>query len=266
MLQKNSTKVSKSRGGKIAVELIHVEKRFPGMTCPALDDVSIRIQEGEFVTVLGSSGCGKTTLIKMLNRLCEPDRGEILLFGEPVREQNPVILRRNIGYVIQQIGLFPHMTVKENISTIPKILKWDKKKTQQKVDEMLRLVALEPEEYRNRYPAQLSGGQQQRVGIARALIADPPLMLLDEPFGAIDAINREVLQTELKKIQEQSGRTYLFVTHDIREAWKLGTKVLVMNQGKILQFDSPEEIHAHPADEFVTELLRTADMGKGEEV
>lgn len=266
MLRENSTKASKNEDRKIAVELIHVEKQFPGMTGPALDDVNIRIAEGEFVTVLGSSGCGKTTLIKMLNRLCEPDRGDILLFGENIREQNPVLLRRKTGYVIQRVGLFPHMTVKENISTIPKILKWEKKKTEQKVDEMLRLVALEPEEYRNRYPAQLSGGQQQRVGIARALIADPPLMLLDEPFGAIDAINREILQTELKKIQEQSGRTYLFVTHDIREAWKLGTKVLVMNQGKILQFASPQEIQAHPADEFVEELLRTADMGKGENV
>ena len=245
----------------IAVELKHVNKQFPGMSYPALDDVSIQIEEGEFITILGSSGCGKTTMIKTLNRLYEPDSGEILLFGKSIRDQNPVQLRRGIGYVIQQIGLFPHMTVRDNIATIPNILKWDKKRIDAQVDKMLELVALDPQEFRGRYPAQLSGGQQQRIGLARALICDPPIMLLDEPFGAIDAINREKLQNELKRIHSESHKTYLFVTHDIREAFKLGTKVIIMNQGKILQFDKPEQILYHPADAFVEELIQTADVG-----
>ena len=245
-----------------AVKLSHVNKQFAGMSYPALDDVSVEIEEGEFVTILGSSGCGKTTLIKMLNRLYEPDSGDIFLFGENIKEKNPVELRRGIGYVIQQIGLFPHMTIRDNIATIPKILKWDKKKIDSEVDRLLELVQLEPSEFRNRYPAQLSGGQQQRIGLARALICNPKVMLLDEPFGAIDAINREILQNELKSIHEQSGKTYLFVTHDIREALKLGTKVIIMNQGKILQYDTPDEIVAHPADEFVENLIRTANIEK----
>ncbi|MBQ9228206.1 MAG: ABC transporter ATP-binding protein [Eubacterium sp.] len=247
----------------IAVELKNVSKRFKGQSVPALDNVSVQIEEGEFVTILGSSGCGKTTLIKMLNRLYEPDSGEIYLFGQNIQAQNPVALRRKIGYVIQQVGLFPQMTVKDNIATIPKILKWDKRRIREETDRMLRLVQLAPDEFRDRYPAQLSGGQQQRIGLARALICDPRLMLLDEPFGAIDAINRELLQNELKSIHQQSGKTYLFVTHDIREALKLGTKVMIMNEGKILQYDAPEEIVNHPADAFVENLIRTADLKGG---
>lgn len=246
----------------IAVELSHVEKKFPNMGYKALDDVSLQIEEGEFITILGSSGCGKTTLIKCLNRIYEPDSGSIKLFGKDIKESDPVTLRRGIGYVIQQIGLFPHMTVKNNIATIPKILKWDKEKINEKVDEMLELVALDPKEFRDRYPAQLSGGQQQRIGLARALIADPPIMLLDEPFGAIDAINREMLQNELKKIHDSSQKTYLFVTHDIREAFKLGTKVIVMDRGKVLQYAAPQEIIAQPADEFVANLLSTAGVNE----
>ena len=246
-----------------AVEFKHINKQFKNSAYHALDDVSVSIEEGEFVTILGSSGCGKTTMIKMINRLYEPDSGDILLFGKNIHDENPVELRRKIGYVIQQVGLFPHMTVADNIATIPKILKWDKLKIKEETDRMLRLVQLDPDEFRSRYPAQLSGGQQPRVGLARALIANPRIMLLDEPFGAIDAINREILQNELKSIHEKSKCTYLFVTHDIREALKLGTKVIIMNEGKILQYATPDEIVENPVDDFVANLLKTADLKGG---
>ena len=246
-----------------AVEFKHINKQFKNSAYPALNDVSVNIKEGEFVTILGSSGCGKTTMIKMINRLYEPDSRDILLFGKNIRDENPVELRRKIGYVIQQVGLFPHMTVADNIATIPKILKWDKLKIKEETDRMLRLVQLDPDEFRSRYPAQLSGGQQQRVGLARALIANPRIMLLDEPFGAIDAINREILQNELKSIHKKSKCTYLFVTHDIREALKLGTKVIIMNEGRILQYAAPDEIVKDPADDFVANLLKTADLKGG---
>ena len=240
-----------------AVALDHVNKRFPGAACPALDDVSIAIEDGEFVTILGASGCGKTTLIKTINRLQEVDSGQVLLYGKNVQDSDPVQLRRHIGYVIQKAGLFPHMTVAENIATVPRILGWEPNRIRQGIQRMLRLVALEPEEFCQRYPLQLSGGQQQRVGLARALITDPPIMLLDEPFGAIDAINRELLQDELKRIHEASRKTCLFVTHDIREALKLGTKVMIMNQGRLLQYGTPAEILKQPAGDFVRQLLET---------
>ena len=247
-----------------AVEFKKVSKQFKNSACPVLDGISFTVEEGEFITILGSSGCGKTTMIKMINRLYEPDSGDIFLFGKNIRDENPVELRRKIGYVIQQVGLFPHMTVAANIATIPKILKWDKQRINGETDRMLRLVQLDPGEFKSRYPAQLSGGQQQRVGLARALIANPRIMLLDEPFGAIDAINREILQNELKAIHQASKRTYLFVTHDIREALKLGTKVIIMNGGRILQYDTPENILRSPADGFVENLLKTADLKGGE--
>lgn len=248
-----------------AVEFKHVIKHFPGSSYNALDDISIAIDEGEFVTILGSSGCGKTTMIKTVNRLYEPDSGEIDVFGKNVEDSNPDILRQGIGYVIQQVGLFPHMTVEKNIATIPRILKWDKEKTDQKIDEVMKIVQLDPKEFRKRYPAQLSGGQQQRVGLARALITNPRLMLLDEPFGAIDAINRSKLQHEIKAIHEKSKATYLFVTHDIREAFFLGTKVIVMNHGRILQYAAPDEIIHHPADPFVEDLLKTSGYEIGDD-
>jgi osmoprotectant transport system ATP-binding protein len=236
----------------------NVVKRFPGADYNAVDHIGLSVEDGEFVAILGTSGSGKTTLLKMVNRLYEPGEGRILLRGEDIAGQDPVQLRRGIGYVIQQIGLFPHMTVRDNIATVPKILKWEKDRVDARVDELLRLVNLDPEEYRNRFPSQLSGGQQQRVGLARALAVDPVVMLLDEPFGAIDAINRAVLQDELLSIHRESKKTYLFVTHDKAEAFKLGTRVLVMHDGKVMQYDTPDTIKNAPAGEFVEELLRTA--------
>lgn len=242
----------------VAVEFINVNKRFPRANYNALEDVNLCIEEGELITILGTSGCGKTTLLKMVNRIFEPDSGEIRLFGSNIREMDPVKLRRGIGYVIQQVGLFPHMTIYNNIATVPKILGWDKKHINERIEDLFRLVNLDAKEFKSRYPAQLSGGQQQRIGLARALAGDPSVMLFDEPFGAIDAINRENLQDELLKIHEKSKKTFLFVTHDINEAFKLGTRVLIMDRGKVKQFNTPEKITAHPADEFVEALIRSA--------
>ncbi len=240
------------------IEFEKVVKSFGVSGYNAVDDVSFRVEDGELVTILGTSGCGKTTLLKMVNRMYEPDSGSVLIDGEDVREKDPVQLRRQIGYVIQSVGLFPHMNIRQNIATVPKILGWDKAKIDSRVDELLELVNLEPEEYRNRYPSQLSGGQQQRVGLARALAADPHIMLLDEPFGAIDAINRVNLQEELLKIHQKHRRTYLFVTHDIGEAFALGNRVLIMDGGKVQQLGAPHEIARRPANEFVKNMLAPA--------
>ena len=234
----------------IAVEFRDVVKRFPNAAENAVDHVSFQIQEKEMITILGTSGCGKTTLMKMVNRLYDPTSGEIHVFGENIQKTDPVQLRRKIGYVIQQVGLFPHMTVEKNAERI-----------HTRVTELLELVNLNPEQYRNRYPAQLSGGQQQRVGLARALAANPSLMLLDEPFGAIDAINRTKLQDELLKIHERAGLTCMFVTHDVTEALKLGTRIMIMNQGKIQQFDTAKQILEHPANEYVASLLQSVQEG-----
>ncbi len=242
----------------VAIEFKNVSKTFKGSGYPAVNDVSLTVNEGEFVTILGSSGCGKTTLLKMVNRLYEPDTGSIILFGEDISTVDVVKVRRRIGYVIQQIGLFPHYTVGDNIATVPKLLKWDKAKINARVDELLNLVGLEPKEFRDRYPAQLSGGQQQRVGLARALAVDPKIMLMDEPFGAVDSITREKLQDELVRLHKETGKTFLFVTHDIEEAFKLGDRVLIMNDGTIRQFDTPEAIIRHPADPFVASLVNSA--------
>ena len=242
----------------VAIAFKNVSKTFPSAGYPAVNDVSLTVNEGEFVTILGSSGCGKTTLLKMVNRLYEPDSGSIVLFGEDISSVDVVKVRRRIGYVIQQIGLFPHYTVGDNIATVPKLLQWDKAKIDARVDELLTLVGLEPKEFRDRYPAQLSGGQQQRVGLARALAVDPKIMLMDEPFGAVDSITREKLQDELVRLHKETGKTFLFVTHDIEEAFKLGDRVLIMNEGTIRQFDTPEAIIRHPADPFVQSLVDSA--------
>ncbi len=247
----------------IAIEFKNVYKQFKGSAYSAVDGVSLTINHGEFITILGSSGCGKTTLLKMINRLYDPHKGSIEFFGENISKKDPVEFRRKIGYVIQQVGLFPHMTIASNIATVPKILKWPKDKIDARVDELLKLVGLEPNEFKNRYPSQLSGGQQQRVGLARALAVNPDVMLLDEPFGAIDAINRINLQDELLKIYKTSKKTYLFVTHDINEAFKLGNRVLIMDKGKVQQLDTPKNIVANPANDFVRSLI---DSAKGHKI
>lgn len=236
-----------------AVELKHIKKSYDQN--PVLADFDLTVPKGEFVTMIGSSGCGKTTVLKMINGLIEPDEGEILLDGESIRGKDMTKLRRNIGYAIQGSVLFPHMTVEDNISYVPNLLnKRDRQRTKQAVKKWMDIVGLSPE-LKERYPDELSGGQQQRVGIARALAASPELLLMDEPFGAVDEITRGQLQDELRRIYEKTGITVLFVTHDISEALKLGTKVLVMDQGEIVQYDTPQEILAHPASPFVERLI-----------
>ena len=235
-----------------------VTKRFAKSEVNSVDHVNASIAEGEFITILGSSGCGKTTLLKMTNRLYEPTEGKIILFGEDISTVDQIVVRRRMGYVIQQVGLFPHMTIEENIAAIPKLLKWDKDRIYNRVTELLQLIDLNPDDYRKRYPAQLSGGQQQRVGLARALVTDPKIMLMDEPFGAIDAITRLNLQNELKRIHGEMKKTFLLVTHDINEAFKLGDRVMIMNEGKLIQFDTPRNIVLNPADPFVETLIRSA--------
>jgi osmoprotectant transport system ATP-binding protein len=245
-----------------AIVFDHVVKHFAGASSPAVDRVSFTIEAGEFITIVGTSGCGKTTLLKLVNRLYEPDSGSVCVSGGNIAEQDPVLLRRGIGYVIQQTGLFPHMTVEDNIAVVPRLLKWDKARIKARVEELLILVNLDPKEFRKRRPAGLSGGQQQRVGLARALAADPAIMLLDEPFGAVDAINRVNLQNEILRIHqgERGGnrRTYLFVTHDMNEAFKLGTRVIIMHQGSIQQFDTPGNIIANPANGMVRGLIESS--------
>ncbi|MCZ2858593.1 ABC transporter ATP-binding protein [Blastococcus sp. VKM Ac-2987] len=240
----------------VAIRLEGVTKRYPGQDQPAVDDVSLEIAAGETVMFVGPSGCGKTTLLKMLNRLIEPSGGRIHLGDEDVTDQDADQLRRRIGYVIQAGGLFPHMTVGTNVGMVPRMLKWDKERTAARIDELLELVGLDPAVYRDRYPRELSGGQQQRVGVARALAADPPVLLMDEPFGAVDPITRQRLQDELLRIQEELGKTIVFVTHDFDEAVKLGDKIVVFDAGaRVVQYDTPERILAEPAEEYVADFV-----------
>ena len=236
-------------------------RRAGGTNAGAVNDLSFSVPAGQICVLVGPSGCGKTTSLKMVNRLIEPTAGQILLDGRNVLEQDPIALRRGIGYVIQQVGLMPHQTIADNVATVPRLLGWEPRRQVERVDELLTLVGLEPGEYRERYPAQLSGGERQRVGVARALAADPPLMLMDEPFGAVDPIVRERLQNELLHLQEQLARTILFVTHDIDEAIKMGDLVAVMQVGgRLAQFGAPAEILASPASDFVARFVG-ADRG-----
>lgn len=236
-----------------------VTKTYPHAARPAVDDLSLAIQRGDLVVLLGPSGCGKTTLLKMTNRLIEPTSGSILIDGIDSQSQPAPELRRRIGYVIQQTGLFPHMRVEENIAVVPKLLKWDKQRTSARIDELLQMVGLPPDTYRRRYPAQLSGGEQQRVGLARALAVGPDTMLMDEPFGALDAITRSHLQTELRRIHQELGQTIIFVTHDIDEAVRLADKIVIMREGRIVQAGDPLEIVTNPVDAFVSDLVGASD-------
>lgn len=235
------------------IRLEHVTKSFGRYK--ALDDVSIVVEEGEFLTVIGRSGCGKMTMLRMINGLQKPDSGKVYAAGEDVGEADLIRLRRKIGYVIQNKGLFPHMTVEKNIIYVPVISgQKDKRQNRKLAEELIGLVGLE-REMLDRYPEELSGGQQQRVGIARALASRPKLLLMDEPFGALDEITKRAMQNELLALQKKLGMTVVFITHDIREAMKLGDRVLVMEQGKIAQCDTPENVKKNPADEFVKELI-----------
>jgi osmoprotectant transport system ATP-binding protein len=237
------------------LEFRNVTKVYPGSTRPAIDNLSLEIPAGEICCIVGPSGGGKTTAMKLVNRLIDITDGDIFVDGQSVRRMDVTELRRGIGYVIQQIGLFPHMTVNDNIATVPRLLGWDRARTRARAAELLELVGLEPE-LGKRYPAQLSGGQRQRVGLARALAVDPPLMLMDEPFGAIDPITRERLQDEFLRLQEQIRKTVIFVTHDIDEAIKMGDRIVILREGGVLaQYDTPENILAAPADEFVASFV-----------
>jgi osmoprotectant transport system ATP-binding protein len=236
-------------------------KRYPNSDRPAVDHLSLEVPAGDICVLVGPSGCGKTTAMRMVNRMTEITEGDILLDGRSVKDRKPYELRREIGYVIQQVGLFPHLTIGENVATVPRLLGWDKERVRARVDELLDLVALDPAEYRDRYPAQLSGGQRQRIGVARALAVDPPLMLMDEPFGAIDPINRTRLQNQFLRLQERIGKTVVFVTHDIDEALKMGDQIAVMKEGGVLaQYATPQELLQSPADEFVASFVG-ADRG-----
>ncbi|BCL83095.1 ABC transporter ATP-binding protein [Ktedonobacteria bacterium brp13] len=233
-----------------------ITKQYRGTETPAVDAVSFEVPEGSTCMLVGTSGSGKTTLLRMVNRLIEPDGGEILIDGKDVLKENPIELRRRIGYVIQQVGLFPHMTIAENVRVTAEIAGgWNKQRIRQRVDELLELVGLAPDEYRNRFPRQLSGGQQQRVGLARALATDPKILLMDEPFGALDAITRARMQQELLRIQNDVHKTILFVSHDIEEAFKLGDQIAVLSHGKLVQLGSPVELLAKPANDFVRQLV-----------
>ena len=236
------------------IKLENLTKQFTqknGQSVNAVDNVNLMVPEGEMCVLLGPSGCGKTTTLKMINRLITPSSGKILINGEDTSGMDTVTLRRNIGYVIQQIGLFPNMTIEENITVVPRMLGWDKARCKSRAEELMEMVALDAKKFLHRYPREMSGGQQQRIGVIRALAADPPVLLMDEPFGAVDPINREVIQNQFLEMQRALKKTVLLVSHDIDEALKLGDRIAVFRQGRIVQCASPDELLAKPANEFV---------------
>src|SRR5215213_3195100 len=243
-------------GEAAELEFREATKRYAGAGAPAVDSLSLTVPAGEICVLVGPSGCGKTTAMRMVNRMIDITSGDILLDDRSVTEREPAQLRREIGYAIQQIGLFPHLTVGDNIATVPRLLGWDKERISERVDELLQLVSLDPSETRDRYPGQLSGGQRQRIGVARALAVDPPLMLMDEPFGAIDPINRERLQNEFLRLQKELRKTIVFVTHDIDEAIKMGDRIAILQEGgKLAQYAAPAELLMRPANHFVEDFV-----------
>lgn len=236
------------------IKFKNVSKQYDGGYL-AIKNLNFTIKDNELLVLIGPSGCGKTTTMKMINRIIEPTSGEITINGESIKQQNPVELRRNIGYVIQQIGLMPHMTIRENVALVPKLKKWDEKKYKDKVDELMKMVGLDPNILGDRFPDELSGGQQQRIGVIRALAADPDIILMDEPFSALDPISREQLQEELIRLQQEIKKTIVFVTHDMDEALKIADRICIMKDGEIVQIDKPETILRHPANEFVRQFI-----------
>ncbi|HYO40757.1 MAG TPA: ATP-binding cassette domain-containing protein [Nocardioidaceae bacterium] len=246
------------------IRLEGVGKTYPGAKVAAVEELTLDIQEGEILVLVGPSGCGKSTTLRLINRMIEPSSGRILLDGEDVTTGNPDKLRRRIGYVIQQIGLFPHQTIAQNIATVPKMLGWDKEKIKESTERLLSTVGLDPDQYRDRYPKELSGGQAQRVGVARALGADPDIMLMDEPFGAIDPITRDRLQNEFLRLQSELRKTIVFVTHDIDEAIKMGDRIAILGERSVIrQCDTPERILAYPVDDFVNDFIGNGSTIKG---
>ena len=242
--------------GEAMISLQNLSKRFPGQKQNAVDELTMDIPEGEIVILVGPSGCGKTTTLRLINRLIEPTSGRIILEGEDVTRVNPDKLRRRMGYVIQQIGLFPHRTIEDNIATVPRLLGWKRKRITERANELLEMVGMDPSVYGKRYPKELSGGQKQRVGVARAMAADPPVILMDEPFSAIDPITRTRLQNEFLQLQTEIRKTIVFVTHDIDEAIKMGDRIAILDVGStIAQYDAPETILAAPASGFVEDFI-----------
>ncbi|MBM7583901.1 osmoprotectant transport system ATP-binding protein [Bacillus pakistanensis] len=244
------------------IKFVNVSKKYSDGT-EAIKGIDIEIPEGKLVALIGPSGCGKTTTMKMINKLITPTKGTIFINGEDITAKNEVELRRNIGYVIQRIGLLPHMTIEENISLVPRLKGWKKEEYQSRVNELLELVGLEPDTFKKRYPLELSGGQQQRVGVVRALAAEPPIILMDEPFSALDPISREQLQDELKALQKKIHKTIVFVTHDMDEALKIADEIVIMRDGKIEQIATPEQLLQNPANDFVHTFIGEDRINKG---
>lgn len=237
------------------IELREVSKVYPGQSAPAVDSLSMTVEKGETCVLVGPSGCGKSTTLRMINRMIEPTSGTILIDNQDIRQGDPDKLRMNIGYVIQQIGLLPHRTVAENIAIVPRLHGWPKDRIKTRVDELLTLIGLDPAETRHKFPSQLSGGQMQRIGVARAMAVDPPVMLMDEPFGAVDPIARNHLQDEFLRLQKEMKKTICFVTHDINEAIKMGDRIAIFSTGELVQYGTPQEILSSPANDFVSDFI-----------